>query len=220
MVNLFYLAFFFMSEIIAITNTKGGVSKTTTAVHLARWLQNEGNSVIFVNASFQRGVHDWLKDLEIPFHQENHPDELMTLLESLENKADYILIDVPGSSSEIVRVVLDCCGRALVPVKPSMLDLEDCISLINIVKRKQRIRKDLQVSYFISRIDGRSNAYREAIEYFQQHGIELLTPRIRELKIIQDTPAYSCTVFDLDDKKAQEAAKDYHQLFTDFLNYA
>lgn len=208
-----------MCEIIAITNTKGGVSKTTTAVHLAEWLRRKEQRVIFINASFQKGVHNWLTALDITFYQEKDPDELVSLIESLENQADYILIDVPGAS-EIVRVVLDYCDRALVPIKPAILDLQDCISLINIVKRKQRLRKDLQVDYFISRIDGRSNAHKEAIEYFERHQIKLLDTRIRELKIIGDSPAYSSTVFNIDDAKAKEVAQDYDRLFNNFLNYA
>lgn len=202
---------------MAIANLKGGVSKTTTAVHLASWLNDRGHAVVFVNASFQKGVHNWLKGLEIPFYQEKDPDELFVLVESFKAEVDYVVVDLPGAS-EVLRVVLDCCHRLLVPISPKVLDLQDCIDLINIVRRKQRLRPDLRVSYFLSRIDSRSKAHLEVLSYFKQYQLDLLKTKIRELKIIGDSPAYQTTVFHLQDATAKKVARDYENLFEEFMH--
>ena len=47
--------------IIAIANTKGGVGKTTLAVHLAAWLHEKGYSVILADCDTQRSASEWVR---------------------------------------------------------------------------------------------------------------------------------------------------------------
>lgn len=202
--------------IIAVANTKGGVGKSTTAVHLANWLTRNKQSVVFVNGSFQTGVHAWLDELDIPYHQETDPDEIFALLERLD--ADYIIVDLPGAS-ESIKTVLDCCDRVLVPVKATALDFEDCRKMIQILVRKQNLRPNLVGAFFLSMIDRRSNSCQQAKAYFQKHRVNLLSTQIRQLKVIEETPLELCTVFDLSGSSARSIANDYHNLFEEFIKW-
>ena len=54
--------------IIVIANTKGGVGKTTVAVHLAAWLYEQGHRVILADCDTQRSSSEWIRQAmpEIP----------------------------------------------------------------------------------------------------------------------------------------------------------
>ena len=46
--------------IIAIINSKGGVGKSTLAVHLAAWLHEQGHSVTLADCDTQQSSSEWL----------------------------------------------------------------------------------------------------------------------------------------------------------------
>ena len=51
-----------MGSIIALTNSKGGVGKSTVAVHLAAWCHQQGRRTALVDADAQGASSLWLQE--------------------------------------------------------------------------------------------------------------------------------------------------------------
>jgi len=51
--------------IIATTNSKGGVGKSTIAVHLAAWLHQQGKNVIVIDCDTQQSCSRWLHRVNV-----------------------------------------------------------------------------------------------------------------------------------------------------------
>lgn len=201
-------------QIIAVANTKGGVGKTTTSLHLAKWLllSNPQEKLLFVNASSQLGANSWAKELGINYIQESNTESMLSIIDN--STFSTVVIDLPGES-ESVKDALDVCDRVLIPIQASALDLTDTLSIIRIIKRKMQIRANLGVGFFLSLVEINTTCFKEASEYFLNNKIQLLTP-IRNLQIIRKAPQYGKTVFDLG-ASGKKASQDYNKLFEEFM---
>lgn len=134
-----------MGSIIALTNSKGGVGKSTVAVHLAAWCQEQGRRTALVDADAQGASSLWLHEAEpaIPISRLQTPDELLDQVPRLGREFDVLIIDGPAGLSEVTRAVLLVANLALLPCGPSVLDLRALHEAIRVVGQAQRIRGGL-----------------------------------------------------------------------------
>ena len=138
-----------MSKTILFGNEKGGSGKTTSAVHLIVGLLKLGFSVASVDLdSYQQSLTRYLENrqrtaarsgitLMMPEHfkmsdaERDHSAEstnflekrFTSLLEDLE-RYDFIVIDTPGSHSEISKLAHSYADTIITPVNDSFLDID------------------------------------------------------------------------------------------------
>ena len=60
--------------IYGLTNSKGGVGKTTIAVHLAAFLTKKKRKVVFIDADPQQSASTWIRELALPMELETISD--------------------------------------------------------------------------------------------------------------------------------------------------
>ena len=131
-----------MGTIVALTNSKGGVGKSTVAVHLAAWCHQQGRRTALVDADAQGASSVWLHEAEpaIPISRLQTPDEILDQVPRLATQFDVLVIDGPAGLSEVTRAVLLVADLALLPCGPSVLDLRALQEAIRVVGQAQRIR--------------------------------------------------------------------------------
>src|SRR5438132_742088 len=105
--------------IIVVANSKGGVGKSTIAVHLAAWLAGQGHSVVLADCDTQQSSSAWLREAvpAVRAVRLDNPDQILDQLPALAQEADYVVADGPGSNAETSRALLLRGDLAIVPCK-------------------------------------------------------------------------------------------------------
>ena len=86
--------------IIGIANMKGGVGKSTLSVHLAAWLHSLGFRVTLADCDMQASSSQWIQEAvpEIKAVHYDNADSILNELPLLNQDADYVIADGPGSA--------------------------------------------------------------------------------------------------------------------------
>lgn len=111
--------------IIAVANSKGGVGKSTLAVHLAAWLSKQGHRVTLADCDTQQSSSQWIQEAApgVKALCLKDPDMIINDLPQLAQETDYVVADGPGSLVETSRALLLVADAAIVPCKASMLEV-------------------------------------------------------------------------------------------------
>lgn len=192
-----------MAKIICIANRKGGVGKTTLATNLAVALNNKGKSIL-IDADEQQSASKWAKhhnDIEcLGVHS-----ELLTKLEEIDSKYDYILIDVAGRDSTIFREALLVANTLIVPTQPSLLDLDVLEYMQDKITTARKINSDLDAYVLINRASPRSNELPDAINFIKDFDqFKLLKTVLFERKQFRDAIIESKSVTEMNASKAKD----------------
>lgn len=111
--------------IYGLTNSKGGVGKTTIAVHLAAWLAKKKRTVVFIDADPQSSASQWITELNPGIQLENIEDSetIFHRAAKLAADADDVIIDGPAGLSVTTRAIMLIADWVFLPCGPSILDL-------------------------------------------------------------------------------------------------
>ena len=136
--------------IIAVTNLKGGVGKTTIAVNLAVTLAHRGRKVCVVDLDEgQKSALVWgenrAEENRQPFIKvENQAaKQLFYNVPELLKNYDYVIIDGCPTLAEVQSRIIWASDLILVPVKPSELDYR---SFEQFLEQYERLAAEREVS--------------------------------------------------------------------------
>jgi chromosome partitioning protein len=132
--------------LIALANPKGGVGKSTIAVHLAAFAQEKGRKVAIIDADAQESSSGWLTDLaesgsRIEVFRFQTVDDILDQSDEVKDLFDLVIADGPGALKEVTRALLMVCDIALLPIGPGALDLRASLDSIRVLRQAQRVRQ-------------------------------------------------------------------------------
>lgn len=209
--------------IIATTNSKGGVGKSTIAVHLAAWLHQQGKQVIVIDCDTQQSCSRWLHrvNVEIPTVQMGTPDEVFKYALDLETQAEIVIADGPAGLAELTRALLMVCDLAIVPCGPSALDLEASQVTIEVIRQARKIRKnDLPHALFVpNRLQANTTLAHELMAISGKLGIPVTSTVLRLRQVYANAPGQGHVVWSMPNAPG-EAVADIQLLCEEIVNYA
>ncbi len=205
--------------IIAIANSKGGVGKSTLAVHLAAWLQEQGHRVTLADCDTQQSSSEWIREAapEVKAVRLDSPDEILNELPLLNQDADYVIADGPGSQTETSRALLLRADMAIVPCKASMLEVRALAKATDVLRQAQDIRAGKPSAMIVLSMVGK--AYRLTQDMKDAAGaldLPLADNAMILRQIYADAPGQGAVVWKLG-SRASEAAHEVDLLFREIL---
>ena len=196
--------------LITFCNTKGGVGKSTLAVHTAVWLFDQGYSFALLDADKQLSSSQWMQEAEpgIPVATANDPDDCLQKAGELLGKYDIVVGDGPGGLDDVSRTLLLLADLAIFPISPSILDLRSVAQATQILKYAQGINRGKPEGRLVlNKLRSRDTISRELQAAAPSLGLQVTEASIRDLQAFRDCVQQGTVVGRLG-KKAAEAAKD------------
>ena len=205
--------------IIAIANSKGGVGKSTIAVHLAAWLHERGYRVTLADCDTQQSSSEWIREAvpEVKAVRLDNPDSILNELPLLNQDADYVIADGPGSQTETSRALLLRADLAILPCKASMLEVRALVKATEVLRQAQDIRAGKPSAIIVLSMVGKNYRLTQDMkDAAAQLALPLADTPMVLRQIYADAPGQGAVVWKMG-TRAQEAAQEVDQLFSEIL---
>jgi len=161
--------------LIAFVNTKGGVGKTTLAVHTAAWLHDQGARVAAMDVDEQAGTIAWLQKAcpTIPTQACLSARDIIDRGREWRGAYDFVIADAPAALCARAAALIMVADLIVLPILPSPLDLAASFRTARLIYKanfaKSRERKPKAVTV-LNRVQSRTRLARLAAVAILKYG--------------------------------------------------
>lgn len=205
--------------IIVVANSKGGVGKSTLAVHLASWLHKNGHSVTLADCDTQHSSSEWIREAAsgVKAVRLDNPNIILNELPALAQEVDYVVADGPGSQTETSRALLLRGDLAIVPCKASMLEVRALAKATEVLRQAQDIRGGAPKAIIVLSMVGKHyRLTKDMKDAAAALSLRLASTAMTLRQIYADAPGQGAAVWDMG-ARARDAADEVSRLFGEIL---
>jgi chromosome partitioning protein len=144
--------------IIAFVSQKGGVGKTTLALHVAGELARRDERVTVIDADPQGSALDWAaararSERARRFAVIGLARETLHLeVPDIARANDHVIIDGPPRIRALTRSAIIAADRVVIPVQPSAFDVWASEEVVGLVKEVQLFKPRLTAAFAANRV--------------------------------------------------------------------
>ena len=193
--------------IIAITALKGGVGKTTTAIHVAAYLQTKAPTLL-IDADRNRSALVWSKEEKLPFRVASQ-----TGATGLIQKYTHIVVDVKARpETEELKDFAEGSDLVILPTTPNHLDLDATQKAVELLA-------PMKVNYkiLLTKVDSRTRTGRDALQFLKELNVPRFKVEIPRLVAFERSPGKGVIIKDYPDPRSKQAWAKYRAVGREIL---
>lgn len=186
--------------IITIASFKGGVGKTTTAIHLCQYLATckPKRKVVLADGDPNRTAIDWAESsqFDLPFSVKDASDSMP--------EYDILVVDTPARTDpKELGHLIDSSGLVIVPTKVDIFDVRATLALADTLRpTPDRYR------ILLTGLPRGNKLFNAARKLFTDQGLQSFDHGIRQLAVYRDA-AYEGIPVSRYSEAGKDAMKDY-----------
>ncbi|MEM8875167.1 MAG: ParA family protein [Planctomycetota bacterium] len=206
--------------LITFASEKGGVGKTTTAVHAAAYLADLGHDVAFFAGDGRRSTIEWLEAArpDIPHLATTDLDYATEVVDKMNEAGITMVADAPPGLGPIPLLLLSRSARVIVPTAPGLLDLAEThrtfAAFCKALGPDQQHRAGDFIA-FVNRFEKGNRNHEETAGVLAHWGVRTAKTHVCYRRPVNNAPMLRATVFDATDRFGKEAAAELRELFTE-----
>ena len=200
--------------IVTVASFKGGVGKTTTAVHLAAFLQEDAQTLL-IDGDLNRSALRWSERGSLPFRV---VDEVQGPMYARDTAYRHVVIDTAARPrTDDLEALADSCDLLVIPTVPDAMSLEAVIDTVAELRKIPSARYKLLLTMVPPLPEQDGNEARVFLE--EENSLPLFQTWIRRFKAFRKASLEGVPVTGVKDPRSPDAWRDYTRVGKELLRH-
>jgi len=193
--------------LVTCASAKGGVGKTTSAVHIAAVLVKD-NKTLLIDGDPNHSALKWAKRGNLPF-------QVVDLMAAPKHtrSIEHIVFDTPARpNSDDLEALVDGCDLLIIPTTPDILSIDATLETVNMLDRLNCDRYRILLTIIPPAPRKTGEQAREALA-----ALPLFKQSIRQFAAYEKAALEGVLVYQVKDRNARIAWREFEMLGKEIL---